>query len=359
MESSTNPDTDHEEGEGEGETPLYARSDWTRADQPPFRPDYQARPRTGYSESVYPETGVTGPVLPPNNQRQTPLYAQSDWASQYNPTPRPLSTNGPRLRPETGISEKWAEEPTAWSRSSYNPRKTGLGTVYEDEKGYEGYYDLDIHDTEEGGTAGSMMSVVDLNQLSALPRERGNPFDDIHSVYDNKGTEHNVAAQAGIGKPHRADTEARLLTPEAHQRLGRMSVAPARYPSRRSAISPEDHQGINPYAPDGLKIQQHPTHQKAVGLALNLNPSSENLSFISRLKSTQIGRLYVTYRPFILPLLSLIGAMLLTLALQGPESGIGGFVVLENGAMGGKALDGKAKGAILGMKGWCQDGQEK
>lgn len=142
--------------------------------------DYSTPPRqlahlppasSSSSSSEYSPPHRTGASALP---AETPLYAPSSWDDPYNASgsdsdsirspARPWMQQNPNTAglpmtssshgrsayvPDRDRPDSWADEPTAWSKSSYGTRprtaapvKSGLGTVYE-EQDYEekGYYD--------------------------------------------------------------------------------------------------------------------------------------------------------------------------------------------------------------------------
>jgi hypothetical protein len=345
-----------EDADNEGDTPLYARSDWTGAAETPRPPP---RGISGYSESEYPPTTALRTV---GNGGDTPLYARSDYGSAYTVKEDPTRKRDSFSEDEddeedakTGVG-KWEEKDTAWSKSSYAPRGTVLDTVYENgqptegQGAYEGYYD-----DSEAGTPGYGVHQRRSSVKAEAIIERANPFDDRQSGYDQQ-TRYPQVIQY---KRNASDGSAELLTPEAHQRLGRMSVAAPRYTlppltSRRSPGGDVPLSGeSNPYAPTGgLRFQQnlpHPTREKNAlrGLSIPIRPDDA----FSRMKTSKIGRFYMTYRPVITPASLLTSAMILTLAMQSGGT-LGTFVKIQPGGFGGKA--GEGKDAIgLGVSGWC------
>jgi hypothetical protein len=302
---------------------------------------------------------------------------------------------------------EWEEEKTAWSKSSYAPTRprgtVQLNTVYEEEEkeygqeGYGGYYDdLDLGEDERKdvpqvgrqATRASRLSMAstvrDINQL-----ERGNPFDDRRSpgpypVASPSAIQEGLHRRGPSHDTQNSNGQAALLTPAAHQRLGRMSVAPARYTLPPSAghghigargISPGDSASpksaeSNPYAPPGgLRFQQDQmptpskTKKKKKGIRILkkglITPAmrTQDQGFLANMRVSEFGRTYMAYRPFITPALLLTSAMLLTLAMQ-PGGTLGTFVAVENGGFGGKVHDGMMGKVGLGISGWCQLDQD-
>lgn len=128
----------------------------------------------------------------------------------------------------------------------------------------------------------------------------------------------------------------KLLTPEAHQKLGRMSVATARY-----TIPPQRNPG---------KVLGLPFHNSRW-----LKCDDDN-GLPPLLSLSAPRRFYLTYRVFILPLLTLTCALILTMCNTTSSSSLSGFVKIGNGvfqgAQGGSGT-GTGDGAALGVWGWC------
>ncbi|WVQ80424.1 hypothetical protein IAT38_002529 [Cryptococcus sp. DSM 104549] len=123
---------------------------------------------------------------------------------------------------------------------------------------------------------------------------------------------------------------AKLLSPEAHARLGRMSVAPARYT---------------------LPPQRTPRNR-----ALRF-PTSPSLPIPTKHLSAPY-KFYLTYRPFLSPVMALGCALLLTVASGVSTSVVSGFVRIGNGVFTGSqgGGNGAGDGVGLGAWGWCQLG---
>lgn len=128
----------------------------------------------------------------------------------------------------------------------------------------------------------------------------------------------------------------KLLTREAHQKLGRMSVATARY-----TVPPQRNPG---------KVLRLPFHNS------RWSKGDDDNGLPPLLSLSAPRRFYLTYRLFILPLLTLMCALILTMCNTTSSSSLSGFVKIGNGvfqgAQGG-SVTGTEDGAALGVWGWC------
>lgn len=174
------------------------------------------------------------------------------------------------------------------------------------------------------------------------------PIDEIPQEEKQRLTRHRspYAAQTTPdltkvhNRRHAPGSSPKLLTPEAHQRLGRMSMATARYtlPTQR-----------NP----GRSLRFPFRNSEA---SKNNEDDSPPLLVLSA-----PGRFYLTYRVFILPLLTLTCALILTMCNTTSSSSLGGFIKIGNGvfqgAQGGGT--GEGDGVALGVWGWCVQGADE
>ncbi|KIR98175.1 hypothetical protein L804_04637 [Cryptococcus deuterogattii 2001/935-1] len=128
----------------------------------------------------------------------------------------------------------------------------------------------------------------------------------------------------------------KLLTPEAHQKLGRMSVATARY-----TLPPQRNPG---------KVLRLPFHNS------RWSKGDHDNSLPPLLSLSAPRHFYLTYRVFILPLLTLTCALILTMCNTTASSALSGFVKIGNGVFQGAQGGGETgtgDGAALGVWGWC------
>ena len=125
------------------------------------------------------------------------------------------------------------------------------------------------------------------------------------------------------------------MTPGAQQRLGRMSVAPARYSLHAKK-----------------KTESRSSKSSGSDEKSSLRPS---LKVGSRLKSWQsnvVVRFYMTWRSFIVAALALISALLLTISLQNTQSEVSSVVKVQPRLFNVGAANPQPVG--LGVSGWCQ-----
>lgn len=177
----------------------------------------------------------------------------------------------------------------------------------------------------------TLPSILDLEHLAAKPRERDmRPHSagtlDLPRVpdFDRMGAE-----------------SPRLLTPEAQNRLGRMSVATARYSLPvRGSNAPRS--GSNP---------SRTSNPESAVSATSAIRSIKKAGWLSTVKDSAPVRWYRTWRIFINAGHVLAGALLLTIALADPASGLGYLVKIQEG---GLATMPAKDGFGLGVNEWCQ-----
>jgi len=175
----------------------------------------------------------------------------------------------------------------------------------------------------------TLPSILDLEHLAARPRERdlrpqsAGGLDPPRPDFDRMGAE-----------------SPRLLTPEAHNRLGRMSVATARYnsPSRGNT----SRTGANPRSSN---------QDSTVSVSSAIRSLKKPVGWFGNFKKMGVVRWYMTWRIFINAGHVLMGALLLTIALADPGSGLGYLVQIKEGGLAGMPADG---GYGLGVNEWCQ-----
>jgi hypothetical protein len=373
-------DIDEESSDADDTSSTYARPDWTDTHGGVLRRQYQPERR----QTAYEDHPIT--ALPTQGDgRETPLYARSEFESQYGAagaTPNVKASRTTSYEDDYSSEAEndegnWEENHTAWSKSSYAPRGTMLDAKREEaeptktsapgrnqETAYEGYYDADSR--RESSVGSALLGMADLT-------ERQNPFDDRLSAHDRQSALYAPAIQphrSSADTTHRAARVGALLTPEAHQKLGRMSVAPVRYtlpPDRgqsRSQMVTRSQASTtaesNPYAPSGgLRYQAKnvdPSPVRAglrgLGEGISLAPLRPDVA-TSRLKGSTLGKSYLTYRPVVTPIQLLLSAILLTLALQ-PGGTLGAFAKVQHGGFGGKVGESSGVAVALGLSGWCR-----
>ena len=197
----------------------------------------------------------------------------------------------------------------------------------------------------------TLPSILDLEDLAARPRQSQSPRlqtrpqtahasgsrpgpGDFHRTYSADSLE--PPRMIGMGRP--GTDSPRLLTPEAQNRLGRMSVATARYslpPSRNTHSNPS--RGSN-----------QDTEKTRLSPALSLG---KPLGWWNRCKNTGVIKWYRTWRPFITAFHTLMAALLLTTAMADQGSGLGWLLKIQAGGLATMPATG---GFGLGINGWCQ-----
>jgi hypothetical protein len=188
----------------------------------------------------------------------------------------------------------------------------------------------------------TLPSILDLEHLGArsgqakTPRTRGRP----HSAGPGLALDPPTFPRLGAESP-------RLLTPEAQNRLGRMSVATARY-----SLPPSRSNGTRSASGTGTRSNPSRTsNQHSTLSASSAIKSVKDLSFIKRIKNTGLARWYRTYRAFLVAGHAVMAALLLVIALADPSSGLGYIVKVKEGGLASMPADGELG---LGVSSWCQ-----
>jgi hypothetical protein len=342
----------------------------------------------------------------------TPLYARSDWggrtvtSSRYRPGEESLYD----ISEEGTLSE---DEQDAYAyNSQYTMRQAATQDHNRGLKRETARFSLPpIWDLDDLLQAGSRTSLgpkdlsndtntrrsllaagrPDVTQASTVPSPFAKPI--------TPGADPTiVTGGASTGNAQ----SPKLITPDQQHRLGRMSVAPARY----SLPPPRRQRGRTPRQPrlrgssragignsqdlkksllskivstaSSLKDQGHsrPDSNSNSGPGTNFDLSDGNfrmplpvepdetretpkssargiLPILRKIKTSRTVIWYLTWRPFILPLLSLTSALLLTMALA-DDTPLGFAIIAEKGAMGVMPGDGERFG--LGVEEWCELG---
>ena len=304
---------------------------------------------------------------------ETPLYARSDWDA---------TTDGggvtPGRTPRKAHDDELETEASAWSRSSFAGMTTGvpftgrrtntLGDILEE--GHEDEYAPHTAQSAQTGWYGEEM-VMSPGAMTATPRTAPSPY----SAYDpqtrqsgyteqrkstlpsvleledlvkgnqagesERGARQRAAYQAqptpdhlgytydyDAAAPDRLASGMEIMTPDAHQRLGRMSVAPAR--------NQDD--------------QDEYWNEKDVSQEGQRNLAQDVKSAMAGRSGVVKG--YLIYRPFISTILTIVAALLVTISLQNNPGKISRYIVLKDGSF---AVYPSGVGDVgLGANGWCQ-----
>lgn len=195
---------------------------------------------------------------------------------------------------------------------------------------------VDEHPTKRQPDRYTKASAKRLSQL----RGRSSQIHGAHSDVDRDPhlrSGPSAAQASGTG----AAASPRLITPEKQHRIGRMSVAPARYslpPPRRFRPTKAIRSSLD--RPSSIS-SVHPKIN-------NIAPTS----FVTSIKQSRAVRWYLTWRPFLLTLFALVSALLLTMAIA-DDTALGFVLVLEAGAMAVMPSDGTFG---LSVGSWCQLG---
>lgn len=292
------------------------------------------------------------------DNRDTPLYARSDWEGEGEPATETgtgtswsrssfagMTTGAPTSAAFGGLDEieasiknrgkvpgpKQHEEILSSYSSSgpdeASPAERGLPQMSERPPSQRTSMQQRFVDHSSHST---LPSVLDLEHLTATATG-GNPFADPKPKGQTRrrksyvpeptpGLERNKQDSVGErGKP-----APDLLTPAAHQRLGRMSVAPARY------TLPPQREGSTPSRSSSEKTPSVATPN-----------SGWNKAFAT----------WIAYRTFANAALSLLSVILVTMTMLSSGE-LSTFINVPSGAFNVDAANGAEAG--LGVLGWCQ-----
>lgn len=385
------------------ETPIYARSDWERGTTgartafsrsdfpsshgrteplaiPPARHVAQEEseagaPKTIWSRSSYqPDDGY--PLPPPqiqglnddNNDLYTGQAPTTAWTrSSYQASPPP--TFSPLVhQPLPATPSRPARNPARKSvkKSTYNGGLKNAGTRHQSQLVDITEMSEDSHSRSSHGhippieqndnpfspafaTAkthvqprsaplsgygkkhhrSTLPSILDLEHLAARPKE-----------IDSRPHSAGVLDPPRPGFDRMGAESPRLLSKEAHNKLGRMSVATARYstPTRGDT----SRSGSNPRSSN---------QDSTISVSSAIRSLKKPVGWLANFKNVGIVRWYRTWRMFINAGHVLMGALLLTIALADSASGLGYLVKIQEGGLAGMPADG---GFGLGVNEWCQ-----
>lgn len=353
-DSDSSTDSSQTSGSGGGdsrETPLYARSDWGES-------GYPATPTAGGRGSRRWSAGNASRRDSDGWKEEKTAWTQSSWV-------------GPRTGELHQIREEDEDEEAGESVASHGPHEGDDGYEEVDldqerREQHQGYgwtgelvaspmslpakrtvsrpqssfvqHSYDHQPLKDASRRMTIPSVLSLGQLLGKPasapnRIPTNPFDDPPS-HVNQGTNagpalrHSYVAQATPGGPlsqSPSDTGgAELMSPEAQQRLGRMSVAKPRY---------------------SIPALRHVGRSRSKGMASVVSQPRGGPG----IKHSGLGRAYRIYRPFVRVGMTTLAATLVTVAVSTGKT-LGGFVKLQQGSLAVMPVQGNV---TLGLGEWC------
>ena len=316
-----------------GETPLYARSDWDAESRTIVQSP------SAYSRSSY--AGLT--TAPPTSARtrhNTLRDIQEEDESESSEQASTVSSDGSTELPYTARDEEgkgWGAGELVMSPEMLSAshsegragRRESSGSWLTPTTGASPQADLEKGHGEEKKTDPFADQTEDDKTKKQERRETKSRKSSLPSVLE---LEHLTGKSTGKHdsfprRGSRTPTQARsggldLMTPAAHQRLGRMSVAPARY-------------GEHLEAEDKSPGQEDSNHTPLTKV----------------IKTTGVLRFYQTWRPFIVPPLLLISALLLTIASLNNPGPVSQFIISPT-----EIFSNPPKGLVnvtFGISGWC------
>ena len=177
----------------------------------------------------------------------------------------------------------------------------------------------------------TLPSVLELEHLTGRREPSADPQMSHRTGYGHETPVHTVHSRPPGPSPATGSVRSsvttrspRLLSPGAHQKLGRMSVATARYQSKRA-----DRLGVT-------------SRQKEEGGTFAEMPLKGVTGF---------KRFYQTWRPFIVAASSLVSALLLTISLQNNPGPVSRYVIVQSGGFDKTPPNIGRVG--FGVNGWC------
>jgi hypothetical protein len=347
--STDSSETSGSEGGDSRETPLYARSDWGESEYPataggrgsrrwsagsPSRRDSGRwkEEKTAWTQSSWfgPRTGELHQIREDDEDEEAEGGGESHVHSEGYDGYEEVDLDEGRREQEEGYC--WTGDMVASPMSL--PAKSMTS------RPQSSFVQLS-HDHQPLKDASRRMtipSVLSLGQLLGKPpsapnRMPTNPFDDppSHLIQETRAgpaLRHSYTAQATPGGPlsqSPSDTSgAELMSPEAQQRLGRMSVAKPRY---------------------SIPALGHVGRSRSKGMASVVSQPRGGAG----IKHSGLGRVYRIYRPFVRVGITTLAAMLVTVAVSTGKT-LGGFVKLQQGALAVMPVQGDV---TLGVTEWC------
>lgn len=316
--------------DGGDETPLYARSDWDQERSP-------ATESSAYSRSSF--AGMT--TAPPAIGHRMNTLGDIKEEDEDDAVSVPAGGSGagglwgrgnvvmsPGMMTPLSPQGVFGDQHMVMSPGMMTgtPRASGFGLGYVDSPG-----EMTPAIQAQGGKGNSrkstLPSVLELEHLTG--RTAQNPFANGQTQrrpYEPQTPSHTIGGSASSSSP-RIGQSPTLLSPAAQQRLGRMSVATARYTAGKKRV--------------------------ASGLMDDKGTEGGNLDLTALpLKgATGMTRFYLTWRIFIAPAPCLTAALLITISLQNNSGPVSRYVTVRSGIFT-KSPNG-VRDVGLGVNGWC------
>ena len=356
-------DTKGTDIEDEGETPMYARSDWD--DDEPERGGVEGGPTAGtswsrssyagaYTAQLTNATGFTAPLDQIREQDESPVMLDYGEVTQ---SPAPVTASSMA----TPLSARLRESPRSFKgfkcqssfrspRSARHRKRSGSRSTTSTYTAKPGHTDPFAPHSKELARRSTLPSVIELENLTGplhLKTKNDNPFadPDPHALRQRAPYHPQETPAQGAFDPRSFSPSAGsmdLMTPAAQERLGRMSVAPARY-----SVSPQPSSSRKSKSRQSNDRGATPLSNLPGRLTPNLNPKN-----LSKWGSNTVIRGYLIWRPFINATLSLLCALLLTFTLQMSTSSVSRVMKVQPGVFNRSVGVGATVG--LGVNGWCQ-----
>ena len=363
---------EEDEEQLEAETPLYARSDWDESIRSPIDTDASAYSRSSFAglttapPTTAPRTNTLGDIREedeyilgededgrggwgfgggqmmssPGAMTATPRTATSgQQRGQWATDGLTMSPGAITSSPYTGQAQEYGRAAQAqWAENGLTSSPGAISAT--PRKAVFGQTDLT---TSPGGITpatqdrskyeslrrSTLPSVLELEHLT---RSKQDPFPDpggasLRGGYGQATPVHTVGQSPGADSSSpRSARSPRLLSPAAHEKLGRMSVATARYSEAT-----------------GRHKKKH--------LAFKETEGGSNLAELPVKGVSGLRRFYLTWRPFIVATLTLVSALLLTISLQNNPGPVSRYIIVPADAFVKSPSNIGQVG--LGVNGWC------
>lgn len=316
--------------DGADETPLYARSDWDQERSPATETSAYSRSSFAGMTTAPPTTALRlntlGDIQEEEENRQSDETRKSgqdgDWGVG-GLVASPGAMTATPARSVAGDDHHWVKASDA---GDVTRRASDYGLGYVASPGEL----TPVSRGSSGRNSGRTSTLPSVLELEHLTQTRGEdpfadgathrrPYEQQTPSHNANGFEHNTTPLMGQSP--------KLMSPAAQQRLGRMSVATARYTASRK--------------------------KQASGLFDDDRARSEgrDLADLPLKGATGVARFYLTWRIFIAPALCLAAALLVTISLQNNPGAVSRYVSVPSGVFT-KSPSGVGE-VGLGANGWC------
>lgn len=336
---------EEDEEQLEGETPLYARSDWDESNRSTVGTDDSAYSRSSFAglTTAPPTTAWRANTLGDIREEEEYTAESAEGEGRvvnggwgYGEDRLMMSPGAMTATPRTNVSGQaqsqthgqWVDNgltmsPGAMTATPQTAMYGANGLTMS-----PGAITPKTQGRYESVRRSTLPSVVELGHLTGHKQD---PFADPSGTTHRRGygqqtPVHTVSQSPGAGLSPRAINSPRLLSPGEQQKLGRMSVATARYLDNTSSRAKK----APPFDPYEM---------------------SDDVAALPKRGVTGSLRFYSTWRPFIVAALSLVSALLLTISLQNNPGPVSRYIIVPS--RGFSKSPSNVGDIGLGVNGWC------